>query len=263
MSPPAHLPVDSHIRLKVSPPKPITAFVLPSFGLAAALASTAMIPSHASFTTLASRTMIATSTSLAATTLTVPLAVRMSIPTIGEVPSDDPIVYVSIVILAFMIVLAFFLVCWTQRRSAKEVKDSMKPNGLFRHLRDSSRSAVAEERPPRDAAGDLEADHVRIAHSIPRADSEYGSDTDSDDEEISVEEGDRLAAVETPKCVGFSDSTKAPSLKLSRSSPLRSSSNDGFETSYDQFLEAGDLGVDRKGLSMSARQLHEMHLGGH
>ena len=206
---------------------------------------------------------MASFTSPSTTPSTAPLVARMSIPTIGEVPSDDPVVYVSIVILCFMIVLAFFLACWTQRRSAKEVKDSMKNMGRFGHLRDSSRFAVAEERPSWDAAGDLETGHVLIAHNIPAADSECGSDTNSHDDEISEEEGDRLAAVEAPKCVRFSDSPKSPSGKSNRSLPFVSSSDGRFETVHDQFHEAGDLSVDCKTQSTNERQFHEMYLGGH
>lgn len=109
---------------------------------------------------------------------------------------------------------------------------------------------------------------MRISHRISAVDSECGSDTDSDDGEISADEGDALAAVQAPKCVRFSDSTVASSRDLTRTPPL-TAFDDGFETVYDQFQaskmldsEAGDLGVERKRMSMSERQFHEMHLGG-
>lgn len=170
-----------------------------------------------------------------------------------------------------MIVLAFFLVFWIQRRSANEVWDSVKNKGQFRHLRGSSHFPAASERPSWEAAGEIEQGLVRISHHIPLDDSDRGSDKGSDvgseDGEITEEEGDALAAVQTPKFVQFSEPPHVPQRNLARTPPL--SAFDGFETTYDQFqaskmvdAEDSDLGVNFKRASMNERQFHEMHLRG-
>lgn len=103
------------------------------------------------------------------------------------------------------------------------------------------------------------------------ADSECGSDTDSDDGELGEEEGEALAAVHTPKCVRFSDPAMTPLRSLTRT-PSAATALDGFEQVYDQFQASkmvdsldGDLGVSPKQkqrASMSEQQLYELHLDG-
>ena len=196
------------------------------------------------------------------------LHARMYIPAIGNEPSNDPVVYVCVSILIFMIALAIFLLLWTQWRSAREVWASVKKEGQYRHLRNSTRFAVDSERPSWDGSSQMEQGLVRISHRIPRADSEDGSDDDSDSSsEIDAEEADALDAATVSKCLRYSDPPKAPLRHLTRTPPS-SSMLDGFETVYDQFhaskmidSEAYDLGIaPNQRSSMSERQFRELFL---
>jgi hypothetical protein len=117
----------------------------------------------------------------------------------------------------------------------------------------------------------MEQGLVRISHRIPMTDSECGSDTDSEDGELSEEEGDALAAVHTPKSVRFSEPPMVPLRSLTRT-PSAAMALDGFEQVYDQFQASkmidsldGDLGVSPKQkqrASMSEQQFYELHLDG-
>jgi hypothetical protein len=194
----------------------------------------------------------------------------MYIPTIGNEPSNDPVVYVCISILIFMIVLAVFLLLWTQWRSAREVWASVRKEGQFRHLRNSSRFVLDSELPSWDGSSQMEQGLVRISHRIPMADSDDGCDSGSDsDSEIDADEADALDAASVSKCSRYSDPPKAPLSHLTRTPPS-SSMLDGFETVYDQFhsskmvdSEGSDLSIGpNQRSSISERQFRELCLHG-
>ena len=118
----------------------------------------------------------------------------------------------------------------------------------------------------------MEQGLVRISHRILMADSEYGSDTDTNDGELTDEEGDALAAVHTPNCLRFSDPPQLPPPRNLTRTPSAATALDGFEQVYDQFQASkmvdsldGDIGVSPKQkqrASISEQQLYELHLNG-